>query len=50
MNTNGHGYFCGARLGSQTQPQRVKVSVVLRLVLRTQSRSIDLCSFVSIRG
>jgi len=36
MSTNG---FCGARLWSKTQPQRGASWCVLRLVLRTQSRS-----------
>jgi len=50
MNTNGHKYTSGARLWSQTQPQRAESSGVLRLVLCKQSRSINSCSFVFIGG
>lgn len=41
----------GARLWSQTQPQRVGIAEMLRLVLRTQSRSeaLRLCAFASLR-
>jgi hypothetical protein len=41
----------GARLWSKTQPQRVGIAEMLRLVLRTQSRreASRLCAFAPLR-
>ena len=48
MHTKQHEFLDGARLWSQTQPQRLEISDALRLVLCTQSQSKTF-RFVSLR-